>query len=227
MTTDSAWFVGLLCDVSLKAIVLAAIAAVGLWLFRVRSTSVQHRVWLAVMVAMLMLPLLVAATPAVPLPGWAYPNFRTADASLPEQTAGNSAYGQVEPGDGRAVATDAAAIESAYNAAPEMLPLESSNSEQSTGSPAIESTPIARNWSDRVFLLAAIVYVLGLWLFASRLAYGVLVARRLVRTATRIDPGDEQAQMLDGTPVLESSGVRRAADRWLVATGDTAAHRLA
>ena len=67
------------CDVSLKAILLATAAAIALWLLRVRSTSVRHCVWTAVLTAMLTLPLLVAATPAVPLPNWAYPDLRFGD----------------------------------------------------------------------------------------------------------------------------------------------------
>ncbi len=81
MTTSlimsSEWFVGLLVDISLKAILLAALAGAGTWLLRVRATSVQHRMWTAVLVGMLIMPLLVTWTPAVPLPTWAYPDLRS------------------------------------------------------------------------------------------------------------------------------------------------------
>ena len=174
MTTESAWFVGLLCDVSLKALVLAAVAAAGLWLFRVRSTSVQHRVWLAVMVAMLALPLLVAATPAVPLPSWAYPNFRIADSSLPEPTAGNSASGQVEQGDGRAVRPTAWLQKLRMRRRLKCRCWKVQKPSKVQGLQLLNLRQL-RSWSERACLLAAIVYVLGLWLFASRLAYGVLV----------------------------------------------------
>ena len=79
MIASSDWFVSLLLDVSLKAILLAVLAGAGMWLMRVRATSVRHRVWTAVLVGMVMMPLLVAWSPTVPLPTWAYPDLRSGD----------------------------------------------------------------------------------------------------------------------------------------------------
>ncbi len=71
---DQSWLVALV-DVSVKSVLLASLAAVALTLFRVRNTNVRHRVWTAVLVGMLTLPLLVPVTPTIPLPAWLTPKF--------------------------------------------------------------------------------------------------------------------------------------------------------
>ena len=55
-------------DVSMKSLFLAGVAAVLLRLFRIRSSSVRHRVWSGVLLGMLLLPILSRVVPAVPLP---------------------------------------------------------------------------------------------------------------------------------------------------------------
>ena len=54
--------------VSLKAILLALLAAICLVGLRVRDSNVRHRVWTAILVAMLFLPALESVTPSLPLP---------------------------------------------------------------------------------------------------------------------------------------------------------------
>ncbi|MHC4405315.1 MAG: M56 family metallopeptidase, partial [Planctomycetota bacterium] len=71
---SSAWLV-LLIDVSVKALLLAALAGAVLLVLRVRNTNVQHRVWAAVLVGMLVLPLLVPVTPSVRVPARLLPAF--------------------------------------------------------------------------------------------------------------------------------------------------------
>ena len=62
----------LLVDVSVKAVLLCGVVGLGVWIFRVRNDNVRHRLWTSALVGMLVLPVLVGATPRVPLPGWLY-----------------------------------------------------------------------------------------------------------------------------------------------------------
>jgi hypothetical protein len=68
-TLTHAWL-ALMIDVSIKSLALAMLAGVGLAALRVRDTNLRHRVWMAVLLGMLLLPALVHVTPAVPLPRW-------------------------------------------------------------------------------------------------------------------------------------------------------------
>ncbi len=72
------WLIGLLADVSLKSILLAAVAGAGMAVLRVRNSSIRHRVWTAVLTGMLVMPLLAAWAPGVRLPTWAYPDLHAA-----------------------------------------------------------------------------------------------------------------------------------------------------
>lgn len=56
------------CDASLKALLLAATAALVLRVLRVRDSNVRHRVWTGVLAGMLMLPALSQIVPALQLP---------------------------------------------------------------------------------------------------------------------------------------------------------------
>src|SRR5579872_7438082 len=61
------WFiVGL--DASLKAALLALLAAAAIRLLRIRDSNVRHRVWAGVLGGMLLLPLLTSVVPALGLP---------------------------------------------------------------------------------------------------------------------------------------------------------------
>jgi hypothetical protein len=64
-----AWL-ALIVDISIKSILLAGVAGLLLFMFRVRDTNLRHRVWTAVLIGMQTMPALVYVTPAVPLPGW-------------------------------------------------------------------------------------------------------------------------------------------------------------
>ncbi|MCA9186228.1 MAG: M56 family metallopeptidase [Pirellulaceae bacterium] len=61
-------WLGLFVDVSIKSLLLAGVAGVLLRVFRVRDANLRHRVWLGVMIGMLLMPVLVPLTPAIPLP---------------------------------------------------------------------------------------------------------------------------------------------------------------
>ena len=58
----------LLVDVSVKSVLLALLAGLGLTLFRVRNSNVRHRIWMAVLLAMLVLPILIHVVPGMALP---------------------------------------------------------------------------------------------------------------------------------------------------------------
>src|SRR5258708_11077401 len=55
-------------DASLKAALVALVAAAGLALLRVRDSNLQHRVWTGVLCGMLLLPALTQIVPALRLP---------------------------------------------------------------------------------------------------------------------------------------------------------------
>ncbi len=61
--------------VSLKAILLALLAAIWLVALRIRDSNVHHRVWTAILLAMLFLPALESVTPSLPLPTTTAPLF--------------------------------------------------------------------------------------------------------------------------------------------------------
>ena len=63
-------WLGMSIDISIKSIVLAAAAALAMFALRLRDTNLRHRIWTAVLLGMLAMPLLVCVTPAVPLPRW-------------------------------------------------------------------------------------------------------------------------------------------------------------
>ena len=74
MFSDTSGWLLLLVDVSLKTTLLAMLAAAGLALFRVTNLDVRHRVWTAVLLGMLAMPLVVNAVPglSIPVPGLAW-----------------------------------------------------------------------------------------------------------------------------------------------------------
>src|SRR5262245_59742362 len=78
--------IGLLVDVSLRALLLAAAAWLVLAALLIRDSNWQHRTWTAVLTVMLLLPLLVRLTPAIPLPSWIYPELPRLAQATPEGT---------------------------------------------------------------------------------------------------------------------------------------------
>jgi hypothetical protein len=86
-----AWL-GLIVDISVKSILLAVVAGVALFAWRVRDTNLHHRVWTAVLFGMLAMPVLVFVTPPVPLPRWL--NVVILEASAEARPVGNTADGR-------------------------------------------------------------------------------------------------------------------------------------
>ena len=165
-------------DVSLR--IVAAAAAVGLVLvvFRVRSGAARHAAWTAVLVAMLMMPALMAVVPKVEVP---VPSALALD-------LGAIAY-DVTPY-GSAPVDDANRVSSAPVLTTATTPAEPT-----------ASTPV--RWSDRLPVwtsLLVTLYLAGLVFFAARLVAGWRLARRLVATATAVE-------LTDGSRVLESPAI--------------------
>ncbi len=203
---SSDWFVSLLFDVSLKAILLALWAAAGMWVCRVRATSVQHRVWTAVLVGMLVMPLLVVWTPTVTLPQWAYPDLQFQgghDLNLVREVESPVAMRPVPdeaPLLKPAAAPGGAATMPATTVAEEL-------GDFAIAEPIFVEPPV-QSWTARTIWLLVMCYAFGVVLFGCRLLIGLLAAMRLVRTATPIDLPAHHAAAIGATRVLQSSSIR-------------------
>lgn len=201
MTTTTEWFVALLIDVSLKVILLAALAGIVLRLARVRSSSVRHRVWTTVMLAMLFMPLLVTLTPTVLLPTWAYPELRLGDGrqsvAVHEIAATSSPLLEVD----EMPALESVAVPTEADAAPA-----TTVAETSIATPRL-ATPLA-NWTNRISALVALCYAVGLVLFGGRLLVGLVAAQRLVRSSKPLKMPSGCVSETASMRVLESPHVR-------------------
>ncbi len=86
---------GLLVDVSVRALLLVALAAIVLRFWRPRDANFQHRAWTAVLWSMLLLPLLVQSTLALSLlpDGWRWGSGNVVRQAIPAEpnTAGQPA----------------------------------------------------------------------------------------------------------------------------------------
>jgi len=99
-----------LVDISVRAAVIAAAVGVALVLLRVRSASVRHATWSAVVIAMLILPIVPRWLPAMPLPVPAVPQAVEATDFVPPAIPVATTSSRVPPGAARvsAQATPAA-----------------------------------------------------------------------------------------------------------------------
>jgi beta-lactamase regulating signal transducer with metallopeptidase domain/protocatechuate 3,4-dioxygenase beta subunit len=188
----------LLLDVSIKAVLLASIAGGLLFLLRIRNANLLHRVWSAVLVAMVALPFLVYLVPHVRVPiakrAAAIVAKRDTVGPAPIETmpmqhlpeTATTANKFVDP----IVAPAPALSDNAARPAEESRPL-------STDGPQIRLPP---------FLLA--VYLVGIVWFGLRLFVGIRHARQLVRlsNATALPPNQQRA--VGTTRVRESALVR-------------------
>src|SRR5918993_585364 len=166
-------------DVSLR--IVAAAAAVGLVLvvFRVRSGAARHAAWTAVLVAMLMMPVLIAIVPKVDVP---VPSALALDlGAIADERA---SYG-------------VAPVDDAGHASFSSAPI------SSTAPPFEPAGSAPARWSNRLpdltWLLVAL-YLTGLLMFSIRLVGGWRLARRLVA-------GAAPAGLDNPSPVLEAPAV--------------------
>jgi beta-lactamase regulating signal transducer with metallopeptidase domain len=213
-----------LWDVTLKSLVVAALAWVVLRAARVRDANVCHRVWTMVLAAMLLLPVL---SPLVPTLGtWSWLGAFAAETGDAPATAPSSsadapvAYVRDEPRgvpDKRSssperMAVQAAPVETTTAAvAPSKSP--APRHVATSGSALTEPRPVRnadakplpwRTWIAPAYGLIAMT-LLG------RVALGLALARRLVRRSSAV--GDEIATALRGSlapaaRVCESAEVR-------------------
>jgi outer membrane protein len=147
-----------LVEAALRATLIAAASLVAVWLLRVRSAAVRHRLWTVVMLAMLALPFWIAYAPEVTL------------RVLPP--TGSSASDMASPPSG----FDAPSREAMALMGPAVAP--ASPGETAGLSPA--AVPVEA-WKWRVWLLA--VYLAGVAVLLARLAIGTVRVQWLAREA--------------------------------------------
>src|SRR5262245_54875050 len=148
----------ILLEAALRATLIAAAALGTLWLLRVRSAAVRHRVWTVVMVAMLVLPLSSVWAPDLSLP------------VLPP-AYGNAPSTVDTPPD--FVSVTVAAVEPATSATVERH-----------RSATLELAPVP-SWNWRAWLLA--VYFAGAAVLLARLGIGTVRVSLLAREATVVN----------------------------------------
>ncbi len=188
---------GLLLDVSVKALLLAVLAGAALAVCRVRSSNVRHRVWTVVLAAMVVLPLLVWVTPAVPLPAGITPAWQVShDAPIATGGEGQSHF----------------APRTAQNwDSPRLAAKPQAEVARGVGESGVASVVVrdGRAAAAVPLWLAALVsvYAIVAVVFVGRLAAAMLRARALVQGGrpAKLPPGDAFA--VDVT-VLESDAVR-------------------
>ncbi len=207
--------------VSLKAIVLALLAGICLAALRVRDSNVQHRVWTAVLLAMLFLPVLGGLTPSLPLPAVIAPmqSIMTLIERAPQSTP--SQNGGMSKGIGAALNDGGSAEHLASHETSTTAPSESHAGSQQIeqGAPqrsAALKTPAATNESQTA--LAAVgpstataawakllfaAYTVGLTVMIGRLCLGVWAAHCIIKRAQRVHPPGAE-----GAIVVESDVVR-------------------
>jgi beta-lactamase regulating signal transducer with metallopeptidase domain len=197
----------LLVDVSLKAMLLAVLAGGGLALFRVSNTHVRHRVWSAMLLGMLVMPLLVQIVPglSIPVPVLAIISESGTDGPDHEEhtpSAVDGRYGtDIAPlaGPSLAVSPSAAPLmpsEELPSAPPPKSVADSSATEMPGGSSTasaetgILATALSLELSFRTLLRAlAATYVCVATILTLRLLLGVLRAGSLIRSSSPIVDG--------------------------------------
>ena len=187
----------LFVDVSIKATLLAIIAGGLLLVLRARNANLQHRVWSALLAAMLALPLLIGTVPRAPVP---VATFASA------------------PAVHRLEATPAAPLATAMHHSVKSHITDNRNTRIAT--PVSDSVPEAKraiepptaptavppstNWPQAI----AFVYLVALAWFALHLFIGVWRARQLVRYSHAIELPVSQQPIVGATSVRESSLIR-------------------
>lgn len=155
-------------DLSLRITVAAGLVGLVLTALRVRSAAARHAAWTAVLVTMLAMPILTAIVPRIPVP---VPSHLRADpgavaAQFEEATP--NALTRSEDGRSSLPAT-ARAPHIAVR--------------QASAQPAGTGATMTIGW----LALAVTVYVAGVVVLSAGLVVGWRMARRLVRSATRLD----------------------------------------
>ena len=229
MLSDSSGWLLLLVDVSLKATLLAALASVGLTLFRVRNSHVRHRVWTAVLLGMLVMPLLVKIVPglSIPVPGLAWISNSTTDPDPELASTINPIESNSSPTAGEPIATKGSVASEGtvvpWPTEPMILPpvddvmsqpLPVSGIEEASTEPELEiADAIATPFSWRVIgstFIAGLVatYAAIVMILATRLLIGVLRAAWLIRASSPVTSARNLATTTSDGVLYESASIR-------------------
>jgi hypothetical protein len=189
----------LIVDVSLKSALLAAIAAFGLWILRVRNSAVRHRVWTLVLFGMLALPLLVQLTPGINVPPAVVPSSSLQTGiNPPARETSASVFATQANASLQPTKVHHNAIEEMNQQQP--LPV----THPAPSAVVRTNFPAAENWH---FALIAL-YVAGVAYFAGRLIVALNHARVLVRAAQLVALPSPYLPLVAATRILESPAVR-------------------
>ncbi len=199
----SDWLIGLLVDVSLKSVVLAVVAGAGMAVFRVRNSSIRHRVWTAVLAGMLVMPLLAAWAPGVRLPAWAYPDLHAVSVQEIVVTPPINSNASVSTPQ----VIDRASQRESVDASSKVA---SSPSVTGAAPPSEQVAGERRATNLSVIFKAMLVacYAVGFAIFGGRLLVGLAAAWRLVRSARAVELSPRQLSAVGATRVVESFSVR-------------------
>ena len=209
----------LLVDVSVKAVLLCGVVGLGVWIFRVRNDNVRHRLWTSALVGMLVLPVLVGATPRVPLPGWLWPGLSPRVAA--EGVGGEGPSSRMDiSSDGSSAVMPNRDRPGELN--PRVAPRSAETRSRSTESdvannaanscvPAMAPRTAARPESDgsptpRWPVAAAMIYAVGLGVFLVRLLLGMGRVGAILRRARPVSLDRDGRST--GARIRETSEVR-------------------
>lgn len=220
----SDWLV-LLVGVSLKAMLLAGLAVVGLALFRVSNTHVRHRVWTTMLMGMLLMPLLVQIVPGLSVP---VPGLAILSDSVPDEPSHAEHISTAVDGRGGPTATIPSGLDSAVSSsgtpvirsvespltAPDghivesfaaQVPVDSSVSDEKGVAPP--ARPL--EWSLPTLVNALVAtYLCIAMLLALRLLLGVIRASLLLRSSSPISGNTVQTLgVVDGV-LWENNSIR-------------------
>ena len=219
-------------DVSVKSLLLVAVAYLLLRLFKVRSATIRHRVWVGVMCGMLALPVLAQILPSLPLPLSLYDywhgtsgadELHVARVSNPasEQipvTGVAGPHAEQSPDTAQFAAsqqqpTSAAAIASA----PDTLApsgdrniagkdaLAAQGTDATTPTAAFALTPRILN---SVMTVVVVIWLAGTLVMLTRLISGLVATRRIVHRADDVDPAEFQSLQSPVAQILSSAEIR-------------------
>jgi len=225
-------------DTSLKAALIALIAAAALRLLRFQDSNIRHRVWTGVLAGMIALPVLTPLMPALRLPLVPSPEWLVAwtaepvaaeavlpaepDESVivsspvptePQPSQASTSLGdrwQLPPG-GFPRSSAVPSSETTIENRP-LLPIETVAERPRSTSLALQPAPRSGP-SRRTIAFAAVIFAGGIWLFISalltlRLAIGVWMAARLRQASIGITLSERVEGSASVSTVRECPAIR-------------------
>lgn len=168
-------------DLSLRITVAAGLVGLVLTVFRVRSAAARHAAWTAVLLTMMAMPILTAIVPRIPVP---VPSHLRADPGAVAAQLDDPASSSLTR------------FEEGMSSLPTAAPAPPAGPRQASPHPAGSRATMTIDW----LALAVAIYVVGVAVLSAGLVVGWRMARRLLRSATRLD-------MTASAAILESSAV--------------------